>query len=743
MKKIKKRLNNAIKILLACGMFFNNLMPLSVVFADETDNNVVVGENNLEDGGDAKKENPTVGETGDGENNVDPQLDPTVGTGSGNGENTLGDGTSTEVEVKFEVSINGNNIIIKHTGAGELSGDRITISESFKYANGVVDDIDNYIELTEDNKNALASDDGYSFSSDVLNGNVYEGEYTATVTADEEEKTVSKTFDPEGEGIELKVYTSDGQEVTENDGVYNFQKGVSAFVVTARLLNGGISPDDTVTIGGEEFMAYELFEEGQIAEEVLNGYLYGTFEYNLSFDYMLGESSKTVNETFVIMYGTYQDNTDVLNESAKNVELDDTYKFFGDSENGIVYVLGEFDAADLEEILGDAIGESEVIEYTINQDDGLTLILTDSHGVTITYSAPEFSEDTTIDNRLELGTDGDITSGSEFTVKYLVKLKEYAINGVSGIVNYDEDLLKIVSVTSDKFEGNNSDNKFLFLGEDGIKGSVTTDDEGIETINEEEYIIVTITFKALKAGNATISVDDSKFYNGEVYYEGAEVATLEVEIIEGQEEPNDSLLSSLTVAGQSILLEDGQYNYEIKVGNDVTKAIVDAVLANENANITLICPEELVEGENTIIIEISDGSGEPVVYTITVIREASQSEETTSDTQPVVYQEYTSGGSSEPEVVVTPGNDEPTGTDVEVEEKDTTDLSRIIVVILILLVIAGLIYLIFKDEDDEETKKANKEIDKLKKEDKPEEKSSPNRNNNQNRNNKNNNKKGR
>ena len=84
MKKLKKELNKILKVFLAFGLLFNNLMPLSVVFADELDN----GENKVVDIG----EGDNLETDDEGEEEQNPVID------TNEGENPTGDNETTEPE---------------------------------------------------------------------------------------------------------------------------------------------------------------------------------------------------------------------------------------------------------------------------------------------------------------------------------------------------------------------------------------------------------------------------------------------------------------------------------------------------------------------------------------------------------------------------------------------------------------------------------------------------------------------
>ena len=357
--------------------------------------------------------------------------------------------------------------------------------------------------------------------------------------------------------------------------------------------------------------------------------------------------------------------------------------------------------------------------------------------------------DISVDSELYVGKN-DIVSGEEFTVNYIVKLSDYMINGVSGLFTYDNEAFELVSVeTANDWLGNSKDGKFLYIGEESLElpevseseDDVVLPEDGCENVDEEnidsteevavleeteeivitkDYVVVSATFVAKKAGTHTISVENLEYFNQDTYY-GVEETPVSVDVVVNASDNNN--LSSLIVAGQTITLVDGQLDYEITVSNETTVAEVNAIVENIAANITsIVSPEELVEGENTVMITVESESGDVKVYTVKVIREAAPEEEetTTQVNYDNYYNDYEDDGEQEGEVIGTEPEDEEEDDDKDTTKEEESNLSRIVIIILILLVIAGLIYLIFKDEDDdkEETRKVNKEVNKLRKEEK-------------------------
>ena len=441
--------------------------------------------------------------------------------------------------------------------------------------------------------------------------------------------------------------------------------------------------------------------------------------------------------TYLLSNGEYEDiltSYDVetagvtLEEYLETIVLDDTC-VLSLSNDGLtvtykVVVIGDLNndkiltEDDLLELVNQVVGEKEVtVEksdlYKLDgKVDTLDVMYLDQVVKEKTWDVILTEEQATLEARLDVNED-DIVSGDEFTVSYVLTLSDYAVSGVSGLFKYDDTMLELVSInTNNEWLGNNKNGQFLYLGSESLTGTVTTDETGAEVVTPTEYVVVTATFKALQAGTSTVTVENPEYFNQASYLvlEEMEIVT---DVIVNVSDNNN--LSSLIVAGQTIVLEEDVLDYEITVSNDVVAADIEAVVENVAARVTsIVCPEELVEGTNTITITVTSESGDVKVYTVTVTREESPEEENV--TTQVNYNNYYNDYEEDDDVeVVTPEVETPEET-VQPEEEKESNLSRVIIIILILLVIAGLIYLIFKDDEDEETKKANKEINKLKKE---------------------------
>ena len=330
------------------------------------------------------------------------------------------------------------------------------------------------------------------------------------------------------------------------------------------------------------------------------------------------------------------------------------------------------------------------------------------------FGSEVVKQDVSISSKLDGDTES-LTVGDTFTVKYIMTLSDYGVDGITGLINYNKDLLRLDKVDVKNFaDGSDYDGKFLYFG-DYIMGEevVTTDEDGNEMVTYEpiDYIIVEMTFTAINSGSDKVSVSDIGYFNGSIYYSGNDVLSKDVVVVS-----NDNTISSLVISGTSIPIDRLTDVYTVTVPNNVTEFSLDYVLADSNARVTsIVAPEQLAVGENTVTITVMAENGEERTYTITVVREDEEAQEEEEETTNLVnyenndtYNDYTEGNDTK---VV----DKNKKDDKKEEDKDSGKLTRAIIIILILLAIAGLIYLIFKD-DDEETKQVNKDINKLKKE---------------------------
>ena len=667
MKKLKKELNKTIKVFLALGLLFNNLMPLSIVFADEVDNDE---ETAIVEKVDEDATLPT-----EGEEKENPAIEANTEQGE-EGEENLGEGETTTGE---ELSVESSE---EATFAYEIYVDDAKFEDEYGWVelDKEVSKVDiiaklSGVETTEDYKFTL---DGNEYTTDeLLNGAVvktitFEG-YLYGVFNLELSGTLT---DPEGTVMPYEI--SYGiQHGTDNDNDEVLNAVNNDYIFSDGVLTSTVYDEDTLT--------------GIVKEAFPNA----TVEFQDSDLYLSDDHG------VIVWYGIVTKG-DVNQDGKINEE---------DLELLINQILGLEEADENSDVNGD--GE-------VNDLDAAYLKLMLETGYT-----GDVSEDDAVINAKFGEFNGPVKVGDEFSLDYIVTLSEYTINGISGLVKYDKNLLELVSAKAKVFDlGDMNEDKFLYLGDYleldiepvlDDEGNIIFDEDGSPKLifNDTDYVVVTLTFKALAAGSATVSMDEVKYFEFDVYYAPEGETSIDVTIEE--EELEDDVFESITVSGYDVDLN----TYELTVPNDVTTLDLSYVLASDNYSVTSVAaPEELAEGENTIVIIVVDENGVEKTYTIKVNREVKEEEKEESTVQAMVYDEPVYNDNNDD------GDDDkvaPVPSDDDKEEQKTEDngkVSRVIVIILILLAIAGLIYLIFKDDkDDEETKRANKEIDKLKKED--------------------------
>ena len=811
MKKLKQKASFLTKILLVVGLLISNLSSLSVVFAYE------------------------------GEVAEDVVIELVDNILEINYTEELAEGVEA-VEVRvYENYTYLNELPENEDGFSKVYS--LTAEELEKASLGELELLHNSIFAhgESEKKNFELFDGTYSARVQIVDTTVYPEE-TVAETENLENESLNEVILAEGEfekeftyesGLNIKVFDSNDVEISLVDGKYPVAFDNATVKIVAQILSGGLNPDDTFVVEGEEFFARDLLTYEFSSEVDFTGMLFGNYEVPVSVKVEKSgfEEEVLYNETLNVIYESYSKNAEVLNEVSSTLGYDEVYLFNINTKKGTLYVVPSFETVSAEETVVtrtmldlytileekyaadgivsytllknginvlesfDVDGEVTLEEYlsTITLDETVEIILS-NEGLTITFNVlfvGDINNDTIVTeddllelidqvvsqeevdlensdlygnddevnsldvlylnqvlktniwevqieehkalldarldvkfNDIELTAENYLVSGNEFTVDYILSLRDYEVNGVAGAFNYDEELFELVSIEiNNEWIGNHKDGKFLYLGNESL--SIPELDEELEENEDEpfaEYIILTATFKALSATNEesdnVITLDEIELFNstenGVSYYilDNDTITTDKIDVMAS----DDNTLAYLEVAGVEIELQEDVYEYEITVSNDVTLTALKYILSNIAANVTLTnVPEELAEGENEIVITVTSESGVSQEYTIKVFREELVIEEETT-TQVNYTNNYADDeGNQEEEIIVTDPVEEDDDDDDDATEEEN-NLSRIVIIILILLVIAGLVYLIFKDEEDEEVKKANKEVNKLKKE---------------------------
>ena len=229
---------------------------------------------------------------------------------------------------------------------------------------------------------------------------------------------------------------------------------------------------------------------------------------------------------------------------------------------------------------------------------------------------------------IELSGSDSININENITLSFNVNSVEGSSDGklysFGGYVNFDPTYLQYVS-----FTGSN--------GWTGLTGGLSSNRIKISSLDFSmsngisSGTIGTITFKAIKGGNTTITMDTIEATDKEKNLD-CSVTPKTITIID----PNapalsdDSSLRSLTVNGYSLTPEFNSaiLAYSMNVDNDVTSLNIEAIPNDENATASIEGGTNLVVGENTVTITVTAEDESVTVYTIIVNRQDALSSNT-------------------------------------------------------------------------------------------------------------------
>lgn len=750
MKKIKEKLSYFTKVLLALGLLFSNLTSLSYVFAYEVaeDFTVEINDKNIEI--------TALGEIEDTDL-VKVFVDESYTYLDDHSELLENEYTYSGMELTNGVELVSTMLsdvlfdglyqvsVSLYNETDELEIGTILKTKNIEFESGlqfsVYDKLTNEEILPVDGKYLV--DDTVIVESSVLSGGLapsdkfsYDGvEYTALELLNYKNTTevdyTGMLFGNYSETIDLTFVNENLEDVAFN-GEIAFSYG--EYADNTDVLNHEIATEFPEYIGKYAFLGES--EEGTLY--VLTDNVSG---YSVSELYDILESAIDGNEliTYKISNGQYEDilkayeealeeNQELLLEeflseivtnnltviTLTSGELTITYRCIlaGDLNDDAIVNLDDLSLM-IDQVIGKDEANVSISDVYIDEEVNLLDVIYFNQVLENKDWLSEITEEeATFSTRLEM-TDEDIASGDEFTVNYIVNVQDNDLSGILGSIDYDKDFFELVSIQENpEWVGNNYEGKYLYLTSDSLTGEVSIVDEE-EVVLPKEYTLLTLTFRALTSGTSTISVNDSEFFSQGVYYNvESESPILEVTV----NESNNNNLSSLTISGIDIELVDEVLSYEITVPNTMTEILVSAIAENLKATVTsIVAPEELVEGENTVTIVVTAENGDELIYTVTVIREKALEEATTTTVN------YSNANGNNDNNTLNESKDNETlipddTKDDDENSEEESNITRIIIIILILLVIAGLIYLIFRDEkNDEESKQVNKDINKLKK----------------------------
>ena len=452
----------------------------------------------------------------------------------------------------------------------------------------------------------------------------------------------------------------------------------------------------------------------------------------------------TIDEEVAVVLGTFVDSLTVsmlkealseeydqsiisVMDDGNEVALDAIVKsgmvlMIDDSEY-LIAVLGDFDEngivddADLDILIEDILRIREEGEedsyFDVSDITYLYASIKNTSWIEEVDSEDVLSFETSMDN-------DNVLVGDTFEIKLIINgFDKDFIDGIEGIVHYDESLLELeaIDVLKDfRIKGDkNEEGKFVYLLNNYI--------------NNDSSALLTLRFKAKAFGDAEVSVEDILIAKSGTYVrlekdnnvietvvsiapagmgggddsnitddndsentqddnvvdnssdKDAEVVNTvnNVETVNNTKTTYVSLsrnnyISALEIKGYDIEFDKNTFEYSISVDNDVKSLDLSIVLDSSFASYVVNGNENFKEGKNTVEIVVTAEDGTERTYTITVDKKAKESSKSEDD---------------------------------ETEEEESSNASKTVIIILIVLVIIGLIYVIFKDDEEEESSKSD------------------------------------
>ena len=372
-----------------------------------------------------------------------------------------------------------------------------------------------------------------------------------------------------------------------------------------------------------------------------------------------------------------EDNTDEDTDSLWDVNID-----------------GVVDESDVEYIIDDILNNEEESSYDVADATYVNAYVVNGEWAEVTDVVDVLG--------LESSSDANVLVGDTFELKLVLSgFEEDFINGIQGIVNYDESLLELQDISAQNVVSGykNEEGKFVYL---------------LEDYNNSDDVLLTFTFVALAEGETIISINDVVAARNGAYVSFEEdnnsietvvsIAPLgmggdDEELVEETTTTDapvvvntvnvvnapkvtyvvlssNNYINSLKIKGYDIDFDKYTYEYDVTVGSDVKSLNLDIVLDSAYATYVVNGNENFKTGKNVVEIVVTAEDGESRTYTINVTKKAKEQ--------------------------------------VKEESKEKSNVSRIVIIVLIILVIIGLIYVIFKD-DEEDSIKEEKKTDSKKK----------------------------
>lgn len=556
------------------------------------------------------------------------------------------------------------------------------------------------------------------------------------------------------------------EERVELGNEYRYLDNMLAYVFDSSLENSDIYAD------------YNLFDDNNNRYHVIGSSNFtGVFVKNEN-TYTVANLYNELNELQLddLKYSVTKNNELVSEDALLENGMVLNVNYYGEVLSYDLLVYGEVDGGLVEEsdlsafinkLLNNNISFYDYINLDINGDDKIDIKDISLLGYNVyvgeyTSNILELTDNVTpsiVSNTNELYV------GESFEVTLMLSgFDNDYINLISGLINYDKDVLALtkIELLNEEFVGNSLDNRFIYAS--------------IDSYNANKEGLVRLTFTALKEGLGKVSVSDVNLLADGNSFGVSASNTLEIKV--NRLLHTNNFLSALTssVGNFDKVFDSNVLDYTLYVDSWVSKVTINGVLSDEFAT-TDGFREYALTGDNTkISINVTAENGEVRTYAINVVKVYKSSNnnlsniiisgyeidfnkdileyniEVGSDVDSLDISAIVEDGSAWAKIEgnenfkegknevritvyaqdgttktyklivnkkakVTPVVDD---NDDEIEVTDNKT-EKVIIIILIILVVLGLLYLIFKKDDEDEPviQKLEPKKDNSKNDDKP------------------------
>ena len=407
----------------------------------------------------------------------------------------------------------------------------------------------------------------------------------------------------------------------------------------------------------------------------------------------------------IIAFFSFCTNIKAEEEIHNNDEKNINEEIYGDIDDN-----KETDINDVEKLIDNILNEEEISNNDINNDQKVDI--NDVTSLSNYINTGNKDNNTILEDELvgNLDQNTQIEVNQEIDINYNIDgFDKNYINGISGEIDYDKNLLELDSINIESKYGDiNNKGKFIYLLDDynkntslfklkfrtikegsayiflhNLKLSSSGNEVLLNTHDLITYIDIikksasnNIDNNPNKEGNKLIRINTTtnnitkpsfrKENTNKVIYvisdTGKKIGLTNINL------SNDNYIKSLIIKNYKINFDKNTLEYNIDVENEVNNLDLIVILNNNNASYEIIGNEKFKTGPNKVLIEVTAEDGEKRIYTINVNKLK------------------------------------------QVNKEKNSNSSKIVIIILIILIIIGLIYVIFKEDEEENNNiKKNKE----------------------------------